>query len=916
MTHVKSSGPTSTQGRTLPNADPGSIRASVLMVDDQASRLLTYEAILSGLDVSCVWALSGTEALEQLLKEEFAVILLDVNMPEMNGFDLAKMIREHPRLEKTPIIFITGVNISEMDRLQGYQVGAIDYISVPVAPEILRSKVAVLVELHQRRRELRHVNRELAQARARLESDYASAIALKDAQLRAVFEHPSDLIVVIRAERDADGAIRDWSYREANANALQLLGMDRETLLGRRVSEVIVDRAARLSEQCARVLASGAPERYEGHYHGRDFLVTLFTIGDDCVVSAGVDVTEQKRAESARRASDQRYKALIEHAPVGVAHNTVSGQFEYANDAFCALVGYTLDELRTKTWQALTHPDDLPADLALGRRVLEKKLPFYTVEKRYIRKNGTPVWVEMFGNFVLDDRGQPVQGVAVAVDITARREGDAALRASEERFRELANSIDQFAWSCDRLGQATWYNDRWYEYTGTTFEQMRGDGWSSVMHPDHLTRVAAGLEHSMATGEPWEDIFPLRGTKGQYRWFLSRAVPFHDQHGNVVRWFGTNTDVTEQRALQEALRETDRRKDEFLAMLAHELRNPVAPISNAAEVLLRRFSDDSDTQPLVEIIRRQSMNLARLLDDLLDVARITQGRVELRLEVVPLITCIQQAVETAEPMIRERSHRLTLTGTFERMDVHADRVRLAQCISNILINAAKYTNPGGEIQLQASADAGDAVIEIRDTGIGISSQLLPKVFDLFVQSERPLDRTQGGLGIGLAVCKQLIEMHGGTVDAHSQGVGLGSTFTVRLPLAAPPVEHGAPSASAVPPRQRVLVVDDNQDSADSLAMLLEIDGHDVRAVYSATSALDEIDAFTPDVILLDIGLPDLDGYEVARRVLARPRPPRLVAVSGYGQLEDRQRSANAGFAAHLVKPVDMAALKRVLAADT
>jgi PAS domain S-box-containing protein len=915
MTHVKAPGHTSPTGGPFTEADTGSIRASVLMVDDQASRLLTYEAILSGLDVSCVWALSGTEALEQLLKEEFAVILLDVNMPEMNGFDLAKMIREHPRLEKTPIIFITGVNVSEMDRLQGYQVGAIDYISVPVVPEILRTKVAVLVELHQRRHELRQVNRELAQARARLESEYASAIALKDAQLRAVFEHPSDLTIVLRAERDATGTIRDWSYREANTNALQLLGIDRETLLRKRMSEVIVDRAARASEQCARVLESGVPERYESHYNGRDFLITLFTIGDDCVVSSGVDITDRKRAESARRESDQRYKALIEHAPVGVAHNTVSGRFEYANDAFCALVGYTLDELRTKTWQEITHPDDLAADLTLGQRVLEKKLPFYTTEKRYLRKDGTAVWVEMFGNFVMDDQGQPLQGVAVAVDITARRNGDAALRASEERFRELANSIDQFAWSCDRLGHGTWYNDRWYEYTGTTFEQMRGDGWASVMHPDHLTRVVAGLERSMATGEPWEDTFPLRGRKGQYRWFLSRAVPFHDQHGNVVRWFGTNTDVTEQRELQEALRDTDRRKDEFLAMLAHELRNPVAPISNAAEVLLRRFADDSETQPLVEIIRRQSMNLARLLDDLLDVARITQGRVELRPEVVPLITCIQQAVETAEPMIRERSHHLSMTGTFERMDVHADRVRLAQCISNILINAAKYTNPGGDIQLQAYADAGEAVVEIRDTGIGISSQLLPKVFDLFVQSERPLDRTQGGLGIGLAVCKQLIEMHGGTVEARSPGVGLGSTFSIRLPLAAPPVEHGAPSASAVPPRQRLLVVDDNQDSADSLAMLLEIDGHDVRAVYSATSALEEVDAFAPDMILLDIGLPDMDGYEVARRVLTRPRPPRLVAVSGYGQLEDRQRSANAGFAAHLVKPVDMAALKRVLASD-
>jgi PAS domain S-box-containing protein len=632
------------------------------------------------------------------------------------------------------------------------------------------------------------------------------------------------------------------------------------------------------------------------------------------VISSAVDITERKRAESSLRESENRYRALVEHAPVAVAHNAMDGRFEYANQAFCDLVGYTHDELRAKTWPEITHPDDLDQDLALGQRVLTNQQPNYTLEKRYIRKDGSIVWVELFGNFVLDDRGTPIQGIAVAIDISGRKQADAALRESEERFRDLANNIDQFAWTCDRLGQTTWYNDRWYQYTGTTFEQTRNEGWKPLHHPDHLARVMAGVERAIATGEPWEDTFPLRGKDGQYRWFLSRAVPIRDDSGQVIRWFGTNTDVTAQRELQEALQETDRRKDEFLAMLAHELRNPVAPIGNVAEVLSRVLADDEEKKALADIIRRQAMYLSRLLDDLLDVARVTQGHIELRRVVMPLAVCIQQAVETAQPLIRERQHRLTVSETFQPLHVNADRVRLAQAIANVLINAAKYTQPGGDIRIRTFTDDRHAAVEISDTGVGIAPEFLSKVFDLFAQSDRSLDRSQGGLGIGLAVSKKLVEMHGGTMTASSAGSDQGSTFIIRLPLEdTAPDTSATPQSSSAPPR-RVLIVDDNEDSADSLAMLLELEGHVVRAVYSAMDALEQVSVFDPEIVLLDIGLPGMNGYDVAQRINALPNPPRLVAVSGYAQREDKERSAAAGFSAHLVKPVDIAALKRVLMA--
>jgi PAS domain S-box-containing protein len=616
----------------------------------------------------------------------------------------------------------------------------------------------------------------------------ADAVAARPsgAQLRAVFEHPALYTLILGAERDETGEIRDWIYRDGNANALRMVGRPREDLIGRRLSETVPDRASRIANACARALTTGMLESYDQEFEGRAFSITIYPAGEDSVISTALDITGRKRAE-------------------------------------------------------------------------------------------------------------------------------AALRESEERFRELANTIDQFAWSCDPHGDVSWYNRRWYEYTGATFEEMQREGWSKVLHPEHYDRVTAHLQSCLASGKEWEDTFPLRDKEGQYRWFLSRAVPVQDSSGAIVRWIGTNTDVTESRQLQIALEQADRRKDEFLAMLAHELRNPLTPISNAAEALLQIVpTERAQERGLVGMVRRQAGQLARLIDDLLDVARITQGRIELRMQHVLVINCIESAVEVAEPLVRARRQQLQLTKPLEALYVTGDQERLGQCISNLLVNAVKYTNLGGEIRVRHYSQGAEAVIEIADTGVGIAPELLPHIFELFVQGDRTLDRSQGGLGVGLAICKQLIEMHRGTVTAHSEGVGRGATFKIRLPLAEASAETHSGAAARPFVARRVLIVDDNQDAADSLAMVLRFEGHEASVAYSAQSAIEVVQATHPEFVLLDIGLPNMDGYEVARRVRASGALGRIIALTGYGQVEDRQRSAAAGFAAHLVKPVDIALLKSIL----
>jgi PAS domain S-box-containing protein len=410
------------------------------------------------------------------------------------------------------------------------------------------------------------------------------------------------------------------------------------------------------------------------------------------------------------------------------------------------------------------------------------------------------------------------------------------------------------------------------------------------------------------------------------RWLLVTADPIAGERGEVSGVVCTVADITERKRLEgelrwrvEELAEADRRKDELLAMLAHELRNPLAPILNALEVIRLDCSDSASVEQAREIARRQVRHMARLLDDLLDVARFTRGKIQLRREPVDLAAVAAQAIETARPLIEARGHRLEVTLPPGPVVLVGDPTRLEQILANLLNNAAKYTEPGGRIDLTAELQSQEVMLWVRDTGIGLSEEMLPRVFDLFSQADRSLDRAQGGLGIGLTLVRSLVELHGGSIAVASAGLGQGSEFTVRLPvLTTVPASRPEAVAPLTPPAVtslRVLVVDDHKDAAQSLAKVLRLWGHTVRTVHNAPDALAETAAQPTDLVLLDIGLPEMDGYQAARRLRERAgaQAPVLVALTGYGQAEDRHRSREAGFDVHLVKPVDLDDLQRLLA---
>jgi PAS domain S-box-containing protein len=538
-------------------------------------------------------------------------------------------------------------------------------------------------------------------------------------------------------------------------------------------------------------------------------------------------------------------------------------------------------------------------------------------------KNGTERVIDDSAAPIRDGRGQVAGCVLIFRDITQRHQAEKTLREREQRLTALLTQAAVGIAQVDLAGRFLFLNQRFADLMGRSVSELLKLRVQDVTHPDDLQNSIDLMARVSSSGQSAVAEKRYLRPQGPPVWALTSVAAVAGDDDRPRSLVALVQDITDRKQAEEELRDADRRKNEFLAMLAHELRNPLAPIRNALQ-LVRISCPNPQAQvgKAYDIIERQIETLVRLVDDLLDVSRITSGKIQLQKGRVDLAAIVSRAVEGARPLIDTRRHTLDVKLPEDELTVNADPVRLAQVLWNLLNNAAKYTPEGGRIWLTAVKDQDHAVVSVRDTGLGIPQDMLPKVFDLFTQMERTLARAEGGLGIGLTLVRRLTEMHGGTVTASSAGPGQGSEFVVRLPLGADKTAAAVKPAESLRPGERVgpasgrriLIVDDNRDSGESLAMFLRLFGNDVRTAQDGRLALEVAAAYRPDVVLLDIGLPGLDGLEVCRRLRrqAKGNQPLIVAMTGYGQEEDRRRSVEAGFNAHMVKPVDLAALEELL----
>jgi PAS domain S-box-containing protein len=696
------------------------------------------------------------------------------------------------------------------------------------------------------------------------------------------------------------------------------------------------------------------------------------------------DVSERKRAEEALRKSEQRFTQFMQHLPGLAWIKDAEGRYVYANDTAEKAFSVRQDGVYGKTDEELFPPETAAQFTRNDQQALASESGIQTIES--LAHDDGIVHHSIVSKFPIpsDTNGESLMVGGVAFDITERKQAEEALRESEEQFRLLADTAPVLIW-VNGLDGCEFVNRKYLQFLGRSMEEVQRMRWVTALHPDDAGTYLGVYQQAFEERTPFEAQFRFRRADGEYRWMKSAALPRFAASGKFSGFVGCSLDVTDIKRSEEALAEADRRKNEFLAMLAHELRNPLAPIRNALEILRLAQSGEKseggsfaiphsppatppDLATPIEMIDRQIAQMVRLVDDLLDVSRISRGTIQLRTGFIDLASVVNDAVETIRPLCESKGLHFTVTLPPQPVYLNADPIRLVQVMGNLLNNAYKFTDKGGRIWLTAevsdecrvtSAEEKDdtvvarhpslVTIRVRDTGIGIAVDQLSRIFEMFAQIDTSLERTRSGLGIGLTLAKNLVELHGGELEAQSGGLGQGCEFVVRLPLVASDKclvtsdekeETGEKSdqlrvtsdkkeeavdgealklvtghSSLVTEKRRILVVDDNVDSAESLTLLLDLGGNETYTAYDGLEALAAAADLRPDVILLDIGLPELNGYDVARRIREQPWGKQivLVALTGWGQEEDRRRSRDAGFDHHLTKPVDPVTLKKLLA---
>lgn len=640
------------------------------------------------------------------------------------------------------------------------------------------------------------------------------------------------------------------------------------------------------------------------------------------LLSVSRDVTDARAAEQRLAESEQRFRIMADGLPFPVWVHDPAGRLRLINRTYCDYFGVTAEQVLDEGWRPLVHPDDREEYVGSFLLAVRERTP-WSRPCRVRRAGGDEWrWIESSARPHYSSDGGYLGMVGCSPDVTERERAQATLRARERELQTLADNTPDVLTRFDRGLRHVFVNAAVEKATGRPRAEFLGRTNRDLGMPaDQCDRWDAALMAVFESGQHRSLEFTFDGPAG-VRHYAARLVPEFGPDGAVEFVLGVTHDVTDRRRFEQTLADQDKRKDEFLATLAHELRNPLAPIRNGLQVLRLSGEATGAVAKARDMMDRQLGHLVNLVDDLLDISRVSQGKITLKRERLTVREAVEAAVEACRPTVDAKHHTLATDLPAEPLAVDGDRTRLVQVVSNLLTNAAKYSDDGGRITVSARREGGEAVVSVTDTGLGIAPELLPTLWDMFTQVRDTLDKAQGGLGIGLSLVKKLVEMHGGTVAAASAGVGFGSTFTVRLPLAAEvPRPLDTPTGGTgrgmrrPTPGRRILVVDDNRDGAESLAMMLGLFGHRTNTAHDGVAALAAARAFGPEVVFLDIGLPGMDGYEVARRLRADPDTAgaTLVALTGWGSEDDKRRSKEVGFDHHLTKPVDAAEVTALLA---
>lgn len=725
----------------------------------------------------------------------------------------------------------------------------------------------------------------------------------------------------------------EWRVTYLNAAARSMFsaqGLDAEQMIGRHLWQDIypdlqdtplyLERHRGMSERLTGEIVNFYP-----HWQ-RWYAMRFFPTEDGGQSTLFQDITERAEAEETR----SRLAAIVESSEDAIIGKNLDGFITSWNRSAERLFGYTVKEIVGQPVTVLMPPERYDEEAEILRHFGrgERVEHFETVRRR---KDGTYFDVSLTASPVKNAEGEVIGASKIVRDITARKQAEDALRTSEEFKRSIIESSPDCIKVLDLHGNLLSLEVGHDLFGISDFKPFIGKSWIDLwLNPEDRAAAVAAVAAAVA-GETGKFVGFFRTMNGLDKWWDVAVAPIRHATGKPIRLLAVSRDVTVGRLLEEALvaraeqlARADRSKDEFLAMLAHELRNPLAPMRNAAELLKTENATEENRAQALRIMGRQIENMSRLLEDLLDVSRITEGKIELRRKPVQLESILTAAVSLLRTTCAEHRQKLTVSLPKQPVFLNADATRLEQVFGNLLANAYKYSGDGSHISISTelflNAEPPEVVVTVRDDGAGIDPELLPHIFGLFVQASRSLDRSHGGLGIGLTLVQRLVNLHGGSVQVHSEGLGCGAAFVVHLPILteAPFAEESSPSSLAVPSslesKRRILIVDDNTDAALSLSTLQQMLGHETRTAFTGPDAIAAATAFLPDFMLLDIGLPGMDGFEVARRIRAIPELAgvRLMAMSGYGREEDREEAKQAGFDLYIVKPIDLTFLREWL----